>query len=168
MNRKERKGWLLPLIFLQSENFSFATLLEEMKPMTAVQHDFECRVKSKVVAYFGVFGLSRFWCEDKIDEFFCLSNFLLKFQSFGRSQDGRYQACSYFELRVSISRSNIINSIIWNMGLSVFQCKEQNRQYFHRECFFNQKVFDWDFDGRNKACRYGWQMRMTLKNEKIF
>ena len=59
-----------------------------------------------------------------------------KFQVFGRGQDGSYQAYSYGELRVLVSRWNIINTIINNIGLLVFQYKEENGQYFYRDCFY--------------------------------
>ena len=60
---------------------------------------------------------------------FVLSIDFHKFQVFGRDQDGRYQASSYGELRVSISRWNNMNSIIWNNGRSVFQCKTLNKNF---------------------------------------
>ena len=34
-----------------------------------------------------------------------------------------------------------MNSIIWNIGMSVIQCKQQNRQYYHREIFTTLKLF---------------------------
>ena len=55
------------------------------------------------------------------DQWFDLSIDFHEFQVFGRDQDGRYQTSGYGELRVSISRLNIINSIIWNSGRSLFQ-----------------------------------------------
>ena len=58
--RKERKIYLLPLINQNRGNVSIATLVEEMKPVVADKDDFECRDKSKVIAYFGIFGLSSF------------------------------------------------------------------------------------------------------------
>ena len=54
---------------------------------------------------------------------------LHQFQAFGRDYGGRHPASSYGELRVSISRLNIINSIIWNIGKSM---QEKNRQKIHR------------------------------------
>ena len=75
------------------------------------------------------------------DQWFDLSIVFHKFHVFGRDQDGRYQASSYGELRVSISRWNIINSIIWNFGKPVIQCKEQNRQYYHQDCYPTETLF---------------------------
>ena len=74
---------------------------------------------------------------------------------FGRDQDGRCQASSYGQLRVPVSRWNIIIGNIWNIGLSLIQCKEQNRHYFQRECFYNGRFFEWDFDWRHEARSYG-------------
>ena len=54
----ERK--LLPLIPHKNGNPLIATLVEDMKPAVAVKDDFAYRDKSKVIAYFGIFGLSRF------------------------------------------------------------------------------------------------------------
>ena len=45
------------------------------------------------------------------------------------------------DLRVSISRSNIISSIMWNIGRTVFQFKEQNLQYYHPDCFLIKNFF---------------------------
>ena len=87
---------------------------------------------------------------------------------FGRDRDGRYQTSSYGELRVSISRWNIINSIIWTNGRSVLQWTEQSRQHFHRVCFYNWKAFDWDIGRKNGARWYGWQTRISLKVEKNY
>ena len=56
---------------------------------------------------------------------------LQEFQVFGRDQDGRYQASSYGEIGVSISRRNNKNSQIWSSGKSVFQCKSQKPQQNH-------------------------------------
>ena len=67
---------------------------------------------------------------------FDLTKDIHKSQIFGRDQDGRYQASSYGKLRVS----NIIKCKIWNIGSSVFQSKEQNREKHHQECFDNYKV----------------------------
>ena len=140
-----------------------------MKPAVVDKDDFECRDISNVIAYLGFFGLSRFWWEDKISDLVCqLSTDLHKLQIFGRNRDGRNQASRYGLLGVSISRWNIINSSIWNIGLSVFHCKKQTQHFFHRERFLNLKVFDWDLDERNEACSYGWQMRMSFNIEKIY
>ena len=85
------------------------------------------------------------------NQMFDLSIDFHEFQVFARDHDGRYQTFSYGELGVSISRWTIVNSIIWNTGRSLFQCREKNRQYYHRECFHNYKAFHWDFDRRLKA-----------------
>ena len=55
----------------------------------------------------------------------CQSIFLHKFEAFGKDQDERYQAWSYGQLRVSKSRQNILNSIVWYIGLSVFGSKKK-------------------------------------------
>ena len=68
-------------------------------------------------------------------QWFDLSIDMHKFKVFDKYQDRRYQASSYGELRVSLSRWNIINSVIWDIWLSVFHCKHQNRQYTQRKCF---------------------------------
>ena len=44
-----------------------------MKTAVAVKDDFACRDKSKVVADVGIFGLSRFGCEEKITDLICKS-----------------------------------------------------------------------------------------------
>ena len=75
------------------------------------------------------------------NQWFDMSIDFHKFQVVGRDQNGRYQASSYGESRVLISRRSIIKSIIWIIGRSVFQSKEQNRQYNHRECFQKIKSF---------------------------
>ena len=62
----------------------------------------------------------------------------------------------------------IINSVTWNIGRSETQWHEQNRQYYHRESFYNWKAFHWDSDKRNEACSYGWQRRMSLNVEKNY
>ena len=58
-------------------------------------------------------------------------------QLFGRHQDGRHRTPNYEDLRVSISRWNILKSI-----------------------------FHWHFDRRNEACTYYWQRKMCLNVEK--
>ena len=47
--RKERKGKLLSLKLLESENSLIATLVEEIKPVVAVKDDFACRNISKIL-----------------------------------------------------------------------------------------------------------------------
>ena len=44
-----------------------------MKPVVVDKDDFESRNKSEVIAFFGNFGLSRFWCEEKIEYLICKS-----------------------------------------------------------------------------------------------
>ena len=73
-------------------------------------------------------------------QWFDLPKDLHKFQIFGKDQDGRYQASSYGELRVSISRMNIMNRIIWNIRRSEF--KEQNQKYYQRDCFCKKLLLD--------------------------
>ena len=102
------------------------------------------------------------------NQWFDMSIDFHKFQVVGRDQNGRYQASSYGESRVLTSRWSIIKSIIWIIGRSVFQRKEQKRQYYHRECFQKIKSFLWYFDRRNEACSYGWQRRMSLNDEQKF
>ena len=77
--------------------------MEEMKPVVAVNDDFACRDKSKVIAYFGIFGLSRLCCEEKFNGLICQWIYT-SFKFLGRDQDGKYQASSYGELADSISR----------------------------------------------------------------
>ena len=67
----------------------------------------------------------------KKSQWFDLSIDLHKFQALGWYQYGSYQTSSYGEQRVLLSRWSIINSIIWNIGRSVFYCEEQNWQKFH-------------------------------------
>ena len=45
---------------LQSGNFLIAILVEEIKCVVAVKDEFAFRDESKVIEYFGNFGLSRF------------------------------------------------------------------------------------------------------------
>ena len=90
-----------------------------------------------------------------------------KFRVSARDRDGRYQVSSYGELRFSKSRWNIINSIIWNIGRSIFQCKEQKRQHYHRECFHKWEDFQWDFD-RKKGSSFGRQRTISLNVEKNY
>ena len=78
-----------------------ATLVEEMKPVVADKHDFECRNSSKIKACFGFFGKSRLRYEEKINDLTYQPNFFLKFQAFGRYQDGRFQAPTHGEVKVS-------------------------------------------------------------------
>ena len=102
VHNKERSGQLLTLIIPKSRNFAIATLVEQVKPAVMDKDDVERRDKSKVKAYFAIFGLSRFWCQENSMDY--QSNFLHNFQDIGIEQDGRYQACSYRELRVSIAK----------------------------------------------------------------
>ena len=101
-------------------------------------------------------------------QWFDFSADLNTFRASGRDHDGRYQASVYKKSGVLISRWNVIDGIIWNIGLSVFQFKAKTRQVFHRESFHNCKVFDWDLDWRNEACSHGWQIRMSLNIEKNY
>ena len=71
------------------------------------------------------------------NQWFDLSIDFDKFQVLGRDQDGRYEPSTHGELRVSLSKGNITNSTTWNIGRSVFQCKEKSRHYYHRERFHN-------------------------------
>ena len=117
--------------------------MEEMNPVVAVKVDFECWDKSKVIAYFGIFGLSRLWWQEKVNGLICqyISTTGFKFSTEAKMEDTKPLVGELGELGVSISRWNIINSIIWNMRSSVFQWKEQNRQYYHRNCSPIKKFF---------------------------
>ena len=110
-----------------------------MNPLIAVTDNFACRNKSKLKTFVGVFHLLKFRC--KKNQWFDLSVEFQKLQLFGRDRERRYEASIYGELRVSISRWNTINSILWNIGRPVFQCWEQNRQHYHRDCFPTRKTF---------------------------
>ena len=46
-------------------------LVEKKKPAIVDKDDFEYRDKSKVIAFFGIFGLSRFWCEEELNDLIC-------------------------------------------------------------------------------------------------
>ena len=72
---------------------------------------------------------------------FELSFIFQKFECFVRDQDGTYQASSYGELGVSISRWNIIKSTIRKIKRSVFTCEKQNQRHYHRDCFPTEKLF---------------------------
>ena len=95
-----------------------------MKPLVAVEEDFACRDKSKVVGYFRIFGLSTMSCEEK-NQCFQLSVDLHEFQVFSRDQDGRYQASNYGEKGVSISRWTLYLSIF---GISKSQCSNAKNE----------------------------------------
>ena len=88
---------------------------------------------------------------------FDLTKEFYRFYFVGRDQEGRYKASSYGESKFSLTRWNIISSIIWIIGGSEFQCKEQNPQYYHREGFDNKRIFSWDFVRKNEAYGYGWR-----------
>ena len=62
---KERKRWLLQLIFLKGNNVSIATLGEAMELVVADKDDSEGGGESKVITSFGILRLSRFWCDKK-------------------------------------------------------------------------------------------------------
>ena len=54
-------------MLLKSGNPLIAIWVEELNPAVAVKDDFAFRDISKVIAYSGIFGLSRFWCEQSIN-----------------------------------------------------------------------------------------------------
>ena len=68
VNHKERKRYLLQLIFQKRGNLSIATIVEEIKLVLAYKDDLECRDKSKIIAYFGILGPPRFWSKEKIND----------------------------------------------------------------------------------------------------
>ena len=113
-------------------------MVEKMKTVVAGKNYFECRDNSKVIAKFGNFVAPNFWYQE--NQGFNLSINLHKFQIFGREQGGRYEASSYGKLKASISRWNIIKSNIWNIGLSVFECTDQNWQNFNPDVSTNNNV----------------------------
>ena len=61
VNHKESKRYLLPLKQFKSGNVSIATLVEEKKSAVAYKVDFECRAKSKVIAFL---EFSNYQCSD--------------------------------------------------------------------------------------------------------
>ena len=98
-----------------------------MKPVVTDEDVFECRDKSKDAEInqknWRILEFSDYQDSDAMKKSkICQSNFFYIFGAFGGDQNERYQACSYVEFRVSMSRLNIINSLNWNIGLSVFQC----------------------------------------------
>ena len=60
VNCEEQKIYFLALILLKSGMFLIAILMEDTKPVVQVKKDFACRDKSEVIAYYGIFKLSRF------------------------------------------------------------------------------------------------------------
>ena len=87
---------------------------------------------------------------------------------FQQKQGAKYQDSSYGEFRVSKSRWNIIDNLFWNIGRSVYECREENWSFLHWESFCNKKSFDWYFDRGIEACSYGWQLKMNLNVEKNY
>ena len=68
-NRSPSQGTervVLTLILPNTMKFLIATLVEEMKPVFSYNYDFEFRDESKVIAYFGSFGILRLRCEEKV------------------------------------------------------------------------------------------------------
>ena len=95
-----------------------------------------------------------------------------EFQFFCRNQGGTYQISSYGELRVLISRWNIIKSMFWNIGRSVFQNKEQNWQNFWRKRFYNKKRLVEALMEKMKPVvmddKWGWVWRSRIIFDKKF
>ena len=52
-------------MFPKNENLSIAALVEELNPLVAGKDDFACRDEAEVLALFGTFRLSWFWCKEK-------------------------------------------------------------------------------------------------------
>ena len=123
--------------YSEIRNFLIAILVEEMKPVVGVKMTLHAEI-NKSNNIIRNFRLIKILMRGK-SQWFDLCIDLHKFHVFGRDHDGRYKASNEAELKVSISWWNIINSIIWNIGLSVLKCKEQTRQYLHRECFTTEK-----------------------------
>ena len=60
VNCSEQKNFLKPLVPLKHGTFFIATFMKKLRPVVAVKDEFACQIKSKVIAVFGFFGLSRF------------------------------------------------------------------------------------------------------------
>ena len=148
----------------QKKNSWIAKLVEEMKPVVVEKDDFQFRDNSKVLAFFWNFGTDKILMQKK-----SLIWFANQFsQNSSRYETGRYQASSYGELRVSISRWNVKNSNIWNIRLSAFQCNLKKRHFFRGEWLHTTEALNWHSHRRNEACTYVRQMRMSLNIEKNF
>ena len=148
----------------QKKNSWIATLVEQMKPVVVGKDDFQFRDNSKVLAFFWNFWTDKILMQKKSLIWF--ANRVS--QNSSRYETGIYQASSYGELRVSISRWNLKNSNIWNIGLSVFQCNLKNRQFFRGEWLHTKEALNWHSHRGNEACTYVRQLRMSLNIEKNY
>ena len=67
--------------------------MEEIKPLVTEKHEFEYRDESNLLALFGIYGLSGFWCKEQSQKF---SKQLVchKLKALGWDLDGSNQAIS--------------------------------------------------------------------------
>ena len=85
-----------------------------MKPVVAVKDDFGYRDNSKVIGYFGTFGLPKFWFEKKSTVWFVKS--FPRVSSFPQRPRWKNQTSSYGDLRLSKSRWNIIKLELFGLS----------------------------------------------------
>ena len=70
--------------------------MEQTKQVKSEKIEFEHRVKTKIIAPFGIFGTSGFICMEKIRQFF-YPKVCQKLKTSDRDVDGNFQASTFEE-----------------------------------------------------------------------
>ena len=110
-------------------------MMEEINPAITEKHEFGCRYKSKVIALYGIFGLSVMSCKEQSQWFFNRKLFL-KWKIFNVYLDERTEYCFLANKAVQHRGNSFLIAVfgilpMWGLRNDVFQQK----------CFWVKFVF---------------------------
>ena len=143
--------------FTKSQKLFDCDLGGRYEAVLAHKDDLKCRNESKVITYFQIFGLSRFWYERKTTN--------LIYQSISRSLKFSAET-KKGETKSLVGRNWEIQNWDETMWIAFLEYRTvcipmqaPKSRKFSSKHFFNK---NWEFYRSKKTCSYGWQMKMSL------